>query len=306
MTRTGERPRTRRDTKDMVGPAAERAYGLLRQAGRPAYRRGTAATARFRLQPGFLMIGAQRCGTTSLFLALSAHPQAIRPMFRKGINYFDLNYYRGQRWYLGHFPLALAARRKTAGHGDPVAFEASGYYLYHPFALGRLARDLPAARLVVMLRDPVERAFSAYKHERARGYERESFEKALELEDARLAGEIDLMRQDVRYESFPHRHYSYRHRGHYAEQLERVFELFPRSQVHVIHSEEFFRHPAREYSELLAFLGLRPFEPPGFGPYNGYPRAAMRPATRKMLAEYFAPHDERLARLLGRPPAWKR
>jgi hypothetical protein len=287
-------------------PAAGTARGLLLQIGRPAYRQGTAATAHFRLQPGFIMIGAQRCGTTSVFLALSAHPQVMRPVFRKGINYFDLNYYRGKRWYLGHFPVARTARRKAAGYGDPVAFEASGYYLYHPFALDRLARDLPAARLVVMLRDPVERAFSAYKHEYARGYERESFEKALELEDGRLAGEVDLMRHDLRYESFPHRHHSYRHRGHYALQLERVFRLFPRSQVHIIDSEEFFRRPARQYQDLLAFLGLRPFEPPGFGPYNDRPGETMRPATRKMLTEYYAPHDEQLARLLGRAPAWKR
>lgn len=287
-------------------PAAETGYGLLRQIGRPAYRRGTAATARFRLRPRFIMIGAQRCGTTSLFLALSAHPQVMHPVFRKGINYFDLNYYRGEGWYHGHFPISATARRKTSGYGEPVAFEASGYYLYHPFALERLARDLPAAKLVVMLRDPVERAFSAYKHERARGYEQESFERALELEDERLAGEIDRMRSDPRYESISHRHHSYRHRGHYADQLERVFQFFPRDRVHIIDSEAFFEQPAQEYRRLLAFLGLRPFEPASFGRYNGHRSQAMNTATRLRLDQHFGPHDERLASLLGRPPHWTR
>jgi hypothetical protein len=277
----------------------------LRQISRRAYRRVSAATARLRLEPGFLMIGAQRCGTTSLFRALEAHPQVMRPAFRKGINYFDLNYYRGEHWYRGHFPIGRAARRKTAGYGEPVAFEASGYYLYHPFAIERLARDLPAVKLVVMLRDPVERAFSAYKHEYARGYEqRESFEAALELEDRRLAGEIDLMRQDPRYESFSHRHHSYRHRGHYAEQLERVFSFFPRTQVHVIDSEEYFGQPEQEYRRLLAFLGLRPFEPASFTRHNTRPGQAMSPATAQKLRGYYARHDDRLVRLLGRPLHW--
>ena len=264
-----------------------------------------AVTAPLRLQPAFIMIGAQRCGTTSLFRALVGHPQVMSPAFRKGINYFDLNYFRGERWYTGHFPISEIARRHTSGYGEPMAFEASGYYLYHPFALERMARDLPAVKLVVMLRDPVERAFSAYKHEQARGYEQESFERALELEDERLAGEIDRMRDDPRYESFSHRHHSYLHRGHYAEQLERAFGLFPRSQVHIIDSEAYFGQPEQEYRRLLAFLGLHPFQPPaGFGQHNARPGPAMPAATRRMLAHHYVPYDEKLAQLLGRPLSW--
>ena len=276
----------------------------LQRLGRLAYRQVTTATASLRLEPGFIMIGAQRCGTTSLFRALAAHPQVVRPPFRKGINYFDLNYYRTADWYRGHFSVAAIARRAAARYGGPVAFEASGYYMYHPFALERLAQDLPGVRLIAMLRDPVERAFSAYKHESARGYEPESFERALELEDRRLAGEIDRMRDDPAYESFSHRHHSYLHRGRYAEQLERAFAHFPRSQVHVIDSEAYFSQPAQEYQRLLTFLGLCPFEPASFGRYNSRPGQAMTPATRDMLSEYYAPHDERLAGLLGRPLHW--
>jgi hypothetical protein len=278
----------------------------LKLAGRRAYVRLGTTTAPLRLQPAFIMIGAQRCGTTSLFRALMAHPQVVRPAFHKGVNYFDLNYHRGMRWYRGHFPIAEIARRKTQGRGQPAAFEASGYYIYHPFAIGRIARDLPGVKLVVMLRDPVERAFSAYKHEYARGYEWEIFEKALELEDERLAGEIDRMRRDPAYESFPHRHHSYRRRGQYPDQLDRVYQHFPRAQVHIIESEAFFRQPGAEYRGLLRFLGLPPFEPAGFDRYNARPGAPMLPQTRKMLEEHYRPSDEHLARLLGRPPLWAR
>jgi len=278
----------------------------LQQAVRRAYLGLGEATAGARLLPSFIMIGVQRCGTTSLFRTLLEHPQVRRATFRKAVNYFDLNYYRGMRWYQGHFPVAEIARRQTERYGGPVAFEASGYYLYHPFALERLARDLPGAKLVAMLRDPVERAFSAYKHEYARGFERESFERALELEDERLAGEIERMRENIRYESRPHRHHSYRHRGHYAEQLERAFEFFPPEQVYVMDSEAYFDQPAREYRQLLAFLGLGRHEPSGFRQVNARPSAPMRVNTRQLLEEYYAPHNERLAKRLARPLRWIR
>jgi hypothetical protein len=276
----------------------------VKQVARRAYVQVGEATAGKRLMPSFILAGAQRCGTTSLFRALMAHPQAVRPAFLKGVNYFDLNYHRGMRWYIGHFPLGWTSRRRAARYGEPAAFEASGYYLYHPMALPRIARDLPAVKLVVMLRDPVERAYSAYKHEYARGFETESFERALEFEDDRLAGEIDRMRQDPAYQSFSHRHHSYRRRGHYAEQLESVFDLFPRSQVHIIDSEAYFEQPAAEFRNLLLFLRLEPFESPGFARDNARPSAPMMTQTRRALEDYYAPHNHRLSKLIDRPVRW--
>ena len=273
--------------------------------GRRTYARMSEATAGLRMEPEFILIGAQRCGTTSLFRALAAHPQVMPPTVRKGVNYFDLNYHRGAQWYRGHFPVTEIARLRTGRHGPPAAFEASGYYLYHPQAAERLGHDMPTVKLVVMLRDPVERAFSAHKHEFARGYEQEDFPRALELEDDRLAGEVERIAADPAYESFAHRHHSYRHRGQYAEQLERFYEFFPRTHVHVIDSAAYFSQPAQEYRRLLAFLDLRPFEP-AFAPANARPGPPMDAGCRRMLQEHYQPHDERLAKLLGRQPGWVR
>jgi hypothetical protein len=275
------------------------------RTGRGLYRGFASLTAPLRLEPDFILIGAQRCGTTSLFRALAAHPQVVPPTVRKGVNYFDLNYHRGPRWYRRHFPLAEVARRRAARDGGAVTFEASGYYMYHPFALERAAHDLPHVKLVAMLRDPVERAFSAHKHEYARGFEHEDFQQALALEDERLVGEIERMRDDPVYESFEHRHHSYRRRGQYAEQLTRALAHFPAGQLHVMDSETFFEQPEQEYRRLLEFLGLRPFLP-SFGRFNARPSEPMDPVVHKQLTEHFRPHDERLASLLGRPPRWAR
>lgn len=279
----------------------------LQNASRAAYVTAGRLTAGLRLEPGFIMVGASRSGTTSLFRALSAHPQVVRPTVNKGVRYFDLNHARGSSWYRGHFPVGSLAQRRSGASADvaPVmAFEASGYYIYHPFAVPRMADELPDVRIVAMLRDPVERAFSAWKHESARGFEWEPFDRALELEDERLAGEVERMAADPAYESFAHRHQSHRSRGEYAGQLERIYEHFPRAQVHVVQSEVFFAEPAAEYTRLTQFLSLRPFLPPTFGQLNARPSEPMDASIRASLTAHFAPHDARLADLLGEPLRW--
>ena len=277
----------------------------LQEGVRRTYVRLGTATGGLRPLPDFLVIGSHRCGTTSLFKALAAHPQLLRPPVNKGTDYFTLHYDRPESWYRGHFPLARLGRLRTARYGDPIVFEACTYYMFHPFAMERIAIDLPSVKLVVMLRDPVERAFSAYKHERARGFEwEETFERALELEDERLVGEVERMRNDVTYESFAHRHHAYRLRGHYAEQLSRVLELFPPEQLHILESESFFSDPSMEYQRLRTFLGAGDFEPRQFDQHNARPSSPMKEGTRRALEDYYAPHDEKLAGLLGRPLAW--
>ena len=110
------------------------------------------------MTPSFILAGAQRCGTTSLFRALMEHPVILSPVYHKGVNYFDLNYDKGWSWYQGHFPVRAFAAVRTRHNGDvPVTFEASGYYMYHPHAAARLAHDLPQVKVLVMLRDPIER-----------------------------------------------------------------------------------------------------------------------------------------------------
>lgn len=277
----------------------------VKTVGRVASVRLGSATSQHRQLPSFVLVGAQRAGTTSLFRALMAHPLVHSANYHKGVNYFDLNYARGLSWYQGHFPTASSLRRRTRGTpGEPITFEASGYYMFHPCAPARMARDLPDVRILAMLRDPVERAYSAWKHEHARGYETESFESALELEDDRLAGQVGRMLADPAYQSFSHRHHAYVRRGQYAEQLVRLGEHFPADRIHVIESEAFFEQPEATYAGVLDFLGLPRAFPDRFDRWNGRPSAPMPQETRRRLQQHFESHDEALARLLGRRPAW--
>lgn len=271
--------------------------------GRQAYVSLGQHTAGLRVLPDFILIGGQRCGTTSLFRALMQHPNVVRPTFHKGVNYFDVNYDRGPDWYAGHFPLRTIARRK-APEGQPHVFEASGYYMFHPEAIRRLSQDLPQVKLVALLRDPVERAYSAWKHETARGFEWEDFETALAVEDQRLAGEADRMRADPTYQSFCHRHHSYRGRGEYGKLLGRVLDYLPREQLHVMYSEDFFDNPAPVFGELSSFLGITRRQNISFDRYNSRPRQPMTEASRLRLRSIFDPQVEVLQKLTGKQPPW--
>ncbi len=115
------------------------------------------------MPPSFLICGGQRCGTTSLYRALAAHPVGLKAVLHKGVHYFDIGYDRGMGWYRGHFPLQRSADRVSERYGVPAqTFESSPYYMYHPQAAARIAVDLPDARLIVLVRDPVERAYSQH------------------------------------------------------------------------------------------------------------------------------------------------
>jgi Sulfotransferase family len=267
-----------------------------------------AATARWHSLPDFLICGAQRCGTTSLYRMLSAHPAVVPPALHKGIHYFDTAdaYRRGFRWYRGHFPLhSTMARCASATGGRAVTGEASPYYVFHPLAADRIAAALPEVRLIVLLRDPVERAFSAHKQETARGFEAEPFERALELEPQRLAGEEERIAADPSYQSVAHQHHAYVRRGEYATQLERAFDAVGRDHAIVLDADDLFGGDRAGWHQLLRFLELPVWEP-AFVRANARPSAPMPESIRHRLEEHFEPHDEKLAALLGWVPSWRR
>ncbi|MBV8162032.1 MAG: sulfotransferase domain-containing protein [Acidimicrobiia bacterium] len=252
-------------------------------------------TARARAAPDFLIVGAQRGGTTSLYRYLAAHP-LVAPPVRKEIQYFTLHHQRGDDWYRAHFPLAVRHRR---------TFEATPYYLFHPAAPARAAGTVPGAKIVALLRDPVARAFSQWQHNASRGLEHLGFEAALDAEVSRLAGEEQCLVADPAYRSDAHRLWSYAGRGEYAEQLRRWLSHYPRAQLLVLRSEDLYDQPASTYARALEFLGL---PAASLDTYRRYTRQAstahMTDAARRRLTAHFAPHNQRLAALLGEDVWW--
>ena len=261
------------------------------------------ATAAARPLPNFLIVGAQKAGTTALYSYLRDHPAVTGPPWKE-VSFFDRHFWRGAAWYRGNFPNKLYLRRMRARTGvEPIVGEASPSYLFHLFAPERAAALVPDARLIALVRNPVERALSHYHHEVAFGREPLPFEQALEQEDARMKGELERLR-DPRYFSHAWWNFTYLSRGRYAEQLERWLGFFPRERLLVLPSEELLERPRETYARVLDFLGAPPHE------LDAYPRvferdyAAMDPRTRHKLNEYYAEPNRRLYELLGRDLGW--
>ncbi|HTZ08482.1 MAG TPA: sulfotransferase domain-containing protein [Acidimicrobiales bacterium] len=252
--------------------------------------RARLATAAWRPLPDVVIIGAQRSGTTSLFDWLAGHP-GVAPASTKEVHYFDRFYANGPRWYRGHFALRLPGGRARLG------LEATPIMLFHPLAPARAAADLPpTTRFVVLLREPAQRAVSQYWHSRRRGAEDQPLERALALEDERLAGQEAVVAGGG--ESFAFRNFSYKARGRYAEQLRRWFTAVGRDRVLVMESERLF-HGGDGPPAVLAWLGLAPLDT-AFPATNDAPRAVPEdPEVIEELRRYFAPCDDDLADLLG-------
>ena len=264
-----------------------------RKVLRGGYRAYGSATAGLRPLPHFLILGAQKAGTTALYAYLRWHPEITGPSFKE-VSFFDRHYAKGERWYRAHMPVR---RRSLVG-------EASPSYLFHPLAPERVAGMLPGARLIALVRNPVDRAFSHYQHEVALGREPLSFEDAVDREDERMQGELERMLRDPSYFSLAWWNYTYVARGCYAEQLERWFAAFPRKQLLVLFTEELSADTAATYRRVLDFLGVTARD------LETYPRifdrdyGDMNPGTRARLHKEFEVPNRRLASLLGRDPPW--
>lgn len=270
-------------------------------------------------QPDFLIIGAQKSGTTALYDYLSLHPQMI-PAARKEVHYFDYGYHHGERWYLNHFPSHLQKwlLRKRTGK-TVLTGEASPCYLLFDHSAERAYKMLPDAKLIVLLRNPVDRAFSQYQMNVNRGTvldpvskrrvarEPLTFEQAIDAEEERLAKALERLERDEYDRGRWLQMHSYKMRGHYAQQIRRWLEFYPREQMLILESTRLGKDTAATYSEVLRFLDLPHWAPATFPrSHEGKYKEKISPEMRTRLIEYFKPHNEELYDLLGIRFDWDR
>ena len=250
--------------------------------------------------PSFVIIGGKKCGTTYLYQLLSQHP-LVQPAASKELHFFDALFDEGTEWYRQCFPAPRweDGQRTITGEASP--------YIAHRYAPERMAQVIPHARLIALLRDPVERAYSDYQMVARKDREHKTFEEAIGLEEPTEEGggenpedeEHVGLNEDSEYLA----------RSIYIDQLLRWSEFFPREQLLVLKSEEFFDDPKETLKVVLEFLALPQWEP-GFEELEGGKRnegryeQEMDPSTRRRLEEYFEPHNRRLYDLLGVDFGW--
>ncbi|MFB2936406.1 sulfotransferase domain-containing protein [Aerosakkonemataceae cyanobacterium BLCC-F154] len=245
-------------------------------------------------QPDFIIIGAQKCGTTSLYQYLIQHPQ-ILPASQKEVHFFDLNFVRGVDWYRQQFqPVSQGL----------ITGEASPYYIFHPLVAERVYKLFPQVKLIALLRNPVERAISHYYHEVRLGCEKLGLLDAIAQEFARLKEETAKMLADANYYSYNHQHYTYLSRGIYVEQLKNWRQFFPKEQLLVLPSEELYNQPNQVLNQVLEFLQLPSYQLTQYDKYNSGEYPEIKPEIRQQLQEYFQPYNQQLEEFLGVKFPW--
>jgi hypothetical protein len=247
-------------------------------------------------EPDFLIIGAQKCGTEPLSGYLANHLQIIQEGPRE-IQFFELNFERGVEWYSKQLTRSVAGEKV-------LLWEMTPYYIYHPLVAERVYKCFPNVKLIVMLRNPVKRAWMHYNLEVAIGCEKLEFEKAIASEPDRLKGEIEKIKADEGYYSFNHQHYSYLSRGIYVEQIKNWLDYFPREQLLILKSEDFLANPGQVFSEVLDFLdisasAIKEYEINSIEDYSKMP-----PEIEQQLTDYFKPYNQELSDLLKEDFTW--
>lgn len=262
-----------------------------------------AYTGSLRVLPDFLIIGAVKCGTTSLYDDLIMHPSII-PAVNKEVFFFDSWYYKEINWYRAHFCSKFQKFfKKSIQKRSFLTGEATPTTIFYPLAPKRVKSVVPNAKLIVLLRNPVDRAYSHYHMEVRRGKESLSFEAAIEKEDERLSGEFEKIFASKTYYSFPMEQFSYKLSGIYVEQLKNWFKIFPKNQILILRTEDFSDHQLDILNQVLEFLELPRFSIQqhikNIGSYKN-----MKLETRKKLIDFFRPHNERLYSFLDRNFEW--
>lgn len=254
--------------------------------------------------PNFIIIGAQKAGTTSLYKYLIQHPFVKSPI-TKELHFFDTNFGRGLNWYRSQFPL-LFNLPNTSNHHNFITGEASPAYIFHPYSAKRIAATIPNVKLILLLRNPVDRAYSQYNMQKARGRETLSFAEAIEKEEERLKGELEkiLEHEYTTYYSYNYFAYSYLSRGIYINQIKDWVNLFPKEQLLILKSEDLFSNTNTVFEQVVNFLNLPQFELPDFKKYNAISYVELDGNIRKDLINYFHPHNEALYEYLGRDFGW--
>lgn len=274
------------------------------------------ATGQLRLLPDFLIIGGQRCGTSSLYYYLTEQHGVVAAS-TKEIHFFDDFYSNGLAWYRAQFPTwTYKYYVENVRKRHFLSGEASPYYIFHPHAPRRISEVLPHVKLLLLLRNPIDRAYSQHWLEVMGNYETLSFEDAIKCEQERTAGEREKMLSDENYHSFKHRRFTYLTRGVYIDQILYWMNYFPREQFLFLKTEDLYTNPASTVRQTLEFLGVpsetidtnreyKKYKVPsktGYKMKDSAPK--MDPTTRNSLVEYFKPYNARLYEFLGRDLGW--
>jgi len=258
----------------------------------------------FRTFPDFIIIGSQKCGTTSLYDYICKHSD-VYPAITKQIHYFDFNYEMKDRWYRAFFPLNLKKYFiKYLLRKSFLTGEASPDYINHPYAPRRISQDLPNTKLIAIFRNPVERAYSNYQHNIRDKKENLSFEDALKEEENRTKTERMKLQENEFYYSENFRQFQYVNRGKYIEEISEWLKLFSKEQLLILSTEELETNPSKVLEDIFSFLNIKNEQIVTTQKLNVGKYSDMKKETREYLQKIFRPYNEQFYKLTEKDFNW--
>ena len=257
-------------------------------------------TSTWRVLPDFIIIGTVRSGSTSLYYNICSHP-SILPASYDEIGFFDSNYHLGMNWYRSMFPLKSDMERIRSETKYALTGEDTPFYFWKIDAANRIRKILPKIKLITILRNPVQRAYSNYCLGVREGTEKLTFEEAVRKELDTLP-ENKILAENIF--KFCNVRRSYIAKSLYVYQMKIWFERFSKNRLFVISTEEMSKSPAHTMNQAYEFLGLPKYENTFFEKRKKASYEKMGDNIRKELEEFFKPHNEELFKLIGKSFDW--
>lgn len=262
----------------------------------------------FRLLPDFLIIGYHKCGTTSLYNYLIQHPN-IGKASRKEIQYFSMSFFRGDNWYRSHFPTMHTKKNIEIKTNEKfITGEATPQYIYHPLSLERIQKTLPGVKLILLLRNPIDRAYSHYMHQKRSGNEKiETFEEVIELDENRHKSMFENFKKN-KIKEYNHKFFlpPYVSMGKYYLQVKKLLDTFSNKNILILELQELNDSPEEITNKTFNFLGVSNKKNLNYRKENVGKYDKINPNTRDKLIEFYKPYNFELEKLLGKKFDWNR
>jgi hypothetical protein len=259
-------------------------------------------TSSIRILPSFIIVGAVRCGTTSLYYNICEH-SCVLPASYDEIGFFDSNYELGINWYKSMFPTKFKMKKIESKTGICITGEDTPFYFWDKKAIERIKKDIPKIKLIVLLRNPIDRAYSNYHLGVRLGSESLSFEDSIKKE-------IELLEKNNDFESDKIEKFlrprSYIAKGLYYQQIKNWFDIFSKDQILILNTENLSVNPHQTLKQIFNFLNLpnekiQNIQNRKVGNYQ-----KMNENTREYLKKLFQPHNKKLFKILGREFEWNK
>jgi hypothetical protein len=258
-------------------------------------------TGPLRVLPDFIIIGSMKCGTTSLYYDICEHP-CVSPAAYDEIGFFDSNFHLGLNWYRSMFPTKRRIEDIRRKEGVAITGEDTPFYFWNPVAAKRIQKLLPNIKLITILRNPIDRAYSEYQDVVSSESNSPSFETFIENEINTRRKDSSLITEE-NFEIFNQKN-SYLLKGIYVDQLKIWAGLFPKEQIFTLSTENLNSEPITALESVFQYLNLPDYKIKNTRRQKQKKYVPMNSQTRKILIEFFKPHNERLFKFIGKKFDW--